>query len=66
MPEKSFFGENIKDAIAVFKNMGKKEFVPPCRNKMHSIWSCEAGWGNVTENNVTSCCDKPENCSYFT
>ncbi len=65
MAEEPFFGENIREAITTFKNMGKKAFIPPCIEKMHSIWSCEAGWGNVTENNVTSCHDKPENCPYY-
>lgn len=64
--EEPFFGENIRDAISVFKNMGKKPFVPPCMDRQYSLWSCEIGWGNASADGIKSCHDKPELCSYHT
>jgi hypothetical protein len=64
--EEPFFGENIRSAVSVFKNIGKKPFIPPCMDRQYSLWTCECGWANATADRVISCHDKPEYCSYHT
>ena len=58
------FGEHIRDAIRIIKNMTRKNFERPCITMPG--FACEGGWAQLDSNGTSkTCCDRPEDCAYY-